>query len=133
MKKNILILFTLIAFMPFFSMSAKADFNDSLKSGTGVIAGVGIGPVVGCVRGLSSGWLKGTKATAKALGNESGLPHNTVGFISGGVVGGAGGAVSGILMGAYDGIKYGIDDPWSPENFSAGGVDLLDYEPFDWK
>lgn len=132
--KNILVALLLVGLlMPVCAPKADADFAGGIKSTTGVISGLVLGTPVGAIRGLSSGWLKGTKATAEALGDSDGIPHNVIGFVSGGVVTGAAGGVSGIFMGGYDAFKYGIDDPWSPENFSAGGVDLLDYDPFDWK
>lgn len=134
MKKNLLLL--MLAVSVLFSVSttkAQAEDWQILKQTTGVVLGVGVGPVIGGLRGLTKGWLWGTDATAEALGDKDGIPHQAIGFATGGVIGGAAGGVSGVLMGAYDGLKYGWDKPWSAENFSWAGSNFTDYEPFKWE
>ncbi len=113
-------------------IQAKADGESIAKQSTGIVSGVVVGPVVGGSRGLAKGWLWGTDATAEALGDKDGVPHRIIGFLTGGVIGAVAGAVSGIGMGAYDGIKYGYDKPWSPENYSWAGSNFTDYDPFKW-
>ena len=134
MKKNLLLVLLVVSTLfPFTTIAAKADgAEDLFKKTTGVVLGVGVGPVVGCVRGFFKGWLWGKDATADALGNKDGAVHQTIGFATGGVVGAAAGGVSGVLMGAYDGIKYGWDKPWTRENFSWAGSGFTDYDPFKW-
>ncbi len=135
MKKNIFVVLLLLSVVfPTCTTKASADdVADFLRSTTGTVLGVALGPPIGGLRGLGSGWVKGTKATAEALGDEDGVAHNAIGFATGGVVGAAAGTVSGVLMGGYDGIRYGWDDPFSPNSYSAGGDDLLDYDPFAWE
>ena len=133
MKKNLFLLLLVVSFM--FQLSttqAKADGDQFLKQTTGIVLGLGIGPAIGGLRGFVKGWLWGKDATAEALGDKKGVPHQIIGFATGGVLGAAAGGVSGVLMGAYDGIKYGWDKPWSPENFSWAGNGLTDYDPFKW-
>lgn len=134
MKKRVLSILLVVSFLvPLCATQAKAgDAGDFVKQTTGIVLGVGVGPAIGGLRGLLKGWILGKDATAEALGNKDGTIHQLVGFSTGGVVGAAAGGVSGVLMGAYDGLKYGFDDPWSPENFSWGGSGLLDYDPFAW-
>ena len=138
MKKN-LFLVVLVVNLMFQVCITRAQANDSmgdvediLKKTTGVVLGVGVGPVLGGLRGLTKGWLWGKDETAEALGNKDGAVHQLVGFATGGVVGAAAGGVSGVLMGAYDGIKYGWDKPWSKESVSYAGSGLTDYDPFKW-
>ena len=132
MKQNLFLFLLVVSFLfPMITIQAKADGEHVLKQTTGVVLGVGIGPVVGAMRGFVKGWLWGTDATAEALGNKDGTPHKIIGFATGGVLGAAAGGVSGVLMGAYDGIKYGWDKPWSAENFSWAGK-YTDYDPFKW-
>ncbi len=134
MKKNLLLVLLAVSFLfPLSITSAKAEAKDFFKQTTGVVLGVGVGPAIGGLRGLLKGWLWGKDATAEALGNKDGVPHQVIGFATGGVVGAAAGGVSGVLMGAYDGIKYGWDKPWTPENFSWAGSGLTDYDPFKWE
>ena len=133
MKKNLFLFLLVVSFVfPFSTTTASANAENIAKQTTGVVLGVGLGPVVGALRGFTKGWLWGKDATAEALGNKDGLPHQAVGFATGGVVGAAAGGVSGLLMGAYDGIKYGWDKPWSKENFSWAGNGFTDYDPFKW-
>ncbi len=133
MKKNLLIVLLMVSILlPISTTTAKAEGSEFLKQTTGVVLGVGVGPAIGCVRGLLSGWLWGKDATAKALGDKDGAAQQVIGFATGGVVGAAAGGVSGVLMGAYDGIKYGWDKPWSKENFSWAGKNFTDYDPFKW-
>ena len=133
MKKNLFLLLLVVSFLlPLSATSAKAAGEEIAKQTTGVVLGLGLGPVVGGVRGLLSGWLWGKDKTAEALGNKDGVPHQVIGFATGGVVGAAAGGVSGVLMGAYDGIKYGWDKPWTKENFSWAGDKFTDYDPFKW-
>lgn len=133
MKKNLLML--LLAVSILFQVSttkAQAEDWQILKQTSGVVLGLGIGPAIGGLRGLMKGWLWGKDETAEALGDKDGVPHQVIGFATGGVVGAAAGGVSGVLMGAYDGLKYGWDKPWSPENFSWAGSNFTDYDPFKW-
>lgn len=133
MKKNLLIVLLMVSILlPISTTTAKAEGSEFLKQTTGVVLGVGVGPVVGGLRGLFSGWLWGKDATAEALGDKDGAAQQVIGFATGGVVGAAAGGVSGILMGAYDGVKYGWDKPWSKENFSWAGKNFTDYDPFKW-
>ena len=132
MRRNLFLLLLVVSFiLPLSTTPAKAEGSEIFKQTTGVVLGVGVGPVVGALRGLAKGWIWGTNATAEALGDKNGLPHKTIGFVTGGVLGAAAGGVSGVVMGAYDGIKYGWDKPWSPENFSWAGK-FTDYDPFKW-
>ena len=134
MKKNLFLLLLVVSFVfPLSTTTAKAEMGDFFKQTTGVVLGVGLGPAIGGARGFTKGWLWGTDATAEALGNKDGLPHKTIGFLTGGVVGAAAGGVSGVLMGAYDGVKYGWDKPWTAENFSWAGKGFTDYDPFKWE
>ena len=137
MKKSMFLVLLLV--VTIFSLSttkAKAHgdmgVEDFFKHTTGIVLGVGVGPAIGGLRGLTKGWLWGKDATAEALGDKDGVPHQVIGFATGGVVGAAAGGVSGVLMGAYDGLKYGWDKPWSKENFSWAGKDFTDYDPFKW-
>ena len=134
MRKNILISLMLVSMlMPICISAAKAfDALHLMKQTSGVVLGVPGGAVIGAARGLVKGWWWGTDSTAEALGNKDGIPHRIVGGISGGLLGGAAGGVAGIAMGAYDGVQYGIDNPWSKENFSWAGEKFTDYEPFTW-
>lgn len=135
MKKNLFLVLLVVSFLfPMTTMKAKADgmVGDLFKQTTGVVLGVGIGPAIGGLRGFLKGWLWGKDETAEALGDKDGAVHQAIGFATGGVVGAAAGGVSGVLMGAYDGIKYGWDKPWSPENFSWAGDNFTDYDPFAW-
>lgn len=134
MRKNLMIAILLVSIlMPIATTEARAlGIMETLKKTSGVILGVGVGPVVGGARGFTKGWLWGTNATAEALGNTDGLPQKMVGFATGGVLGAGAGGVAGVLMGAYDGIQYGWDSPWSKENFSWGGISFTDYDPFTW-
>lgn len=134
MKKKLLVLVLIVSFLfPICTTTAKADdMNQFFKQTTGVVLGLGIGPAIGGLRGLLSGWLWGKDATAEALGDKDGAVHQLIGFATGGVVGAGAGAASGVLMGAYDGLRYGWDKPWSPENFSWAGSDFADYDPFKW-
>jgi hypothetical protein len=134
MKKNLLML--LLAVSILFQVSttkAQAEDWQILKQTTGVVLGLGLGPAIGGLRGMMKGWLWGKDETAEALGDKDGVPHQIIGFATGGVVGAAAGGVSGVLMGAYDGLKYGWDKPWSPENFSWAGSNFTDYDPFKWE
>ena len=131
MKKQFLLLLVVSFLFPMTTIQAKADGANVLKQTTGVVSGVVVGPVAGLTRGFVKGWIWGTDATAEALGNKDGLPHKTIGFVTGGVVGAVAGGVSGIVMGAYDGIKYGWDKPWTAENYSWAGK-FTDYDPFKW-
>ena len=136
MKKNLFLVLLVVSFLfPISTTIAKADMdmNNLFKQTTGVVLGVGIGPAIGGLRGTLKGWLWGKDATAEALGDKDGAVHQLIGFATGGVVGAAAGGVSGVLMGAYDGLKYGWDKPWSPENFSWAGSNLTDYDPFKWE
>lgn len=134
MKKKLLSIVLILSFLfPMCVTRANANGEQLLKQTTGVVLGVGIGPAIGGLRGLLSGWLWGKDATAEALGNKDGAAHQLIGFATGGVVGAAAGGVSGVLMGAYDGLKYGWDDPWSPANFSWAGDNFTDYDPFKWE
>ena len=134
MKKKLLSMLLVASFMLSIcttTAQAKGDMENIFKQTTGVILGVGIGPAIGGLRGFVKGWLWGKDATAEALGDKDGVPHQAIGFATGGVVGAAAGGVSGVLMGAYDGLKYGWDKPWSKENFSWAG-EFTDYDPFKW-
>ncbi|MBI2995896.1 MAG: hypothetical protein HYY52_04245 [Candidatus Melainabacteria bacterium] len=134
MKKNLFLLLLLVSIVfPMSTIKANAAVEDIVKQTTGVVLGVGAGPVVGGLRGFLKGLLWGKDATAEALGDKDGVAQQAVGYATGGVVGAAAGGVSGVLMGAYDGIKYGWDKPWSHENFSCGGKGLTDYDPFKWE
>lgn len=134
MKKNLLVVLLLASLLfPLCTTSAHAEDWTILKQTTGVVLGVGLGPAVGGLRGLTKGWLWGTGATAEALGDKDGVAQQVVGFATGGVIGAAAGGVSGVLMGAYDGLRYGWDKPWSHENFSCAGKDFTDYDPFKWE
>ena len=109
MKKNLLML--LLAVSILFQVSttkAQAEDWQILKQTTGVVLGLGLGPDIGGLRGMMKGWLWGKDETAEALGDKDGVPHQIIGFATGGVVGAAAGGVSGVLMGAYDGLKYEI-------------------------
>ena len=133
MKKNLFLIALLVGTMlPITATKANAEMENVFKQLTGVVLGVGVGPVVGGSRGFVKGWLWGKDATAEALGDKDGAPHQAIGFATGGVLGAAAGGVSGVLMGAYDGIKYGWDKPWTPENFSWAGSGFTDYDPFKW-
>jgi len=134
MKKNLALVLLLSFLLPLCTQNASADDNaivKVLKQTSGVVLGVGIGPVVGGARGLTKGWLSGTDKTADVLGDADGLVQRSVGAVTGGVVIAAAGAASGVLMGAYDGIQYGWDKPLSKENFSYAGK-FTEYEPFKW-
>lgn len=134
MKKNLLLVALIVSCLfPMCAIKAKADGgNEFLKQTTGVVLGVGVGPVIGGLRGFTKGWLWGKDETAEALGNKDGAIHQAIGFATGGVLGAAAGGVSGVLMGAYDGVKYGWDKPWTKENFSWAGSGFTDYDPFKW-
>jgi len=130
MKKKLFVVLLAVSFLlPIGITQAQAAGGDILKQTTGVVLGVGVGPVIGGARGFTKGWLWGKDATAEALGDKDGVAQQALGFATGGVVGAAAG---GVLMGAYDGIKYGWDKPWSKENFSWAGDGFTDYEPFKW-
>src|SRR3989338_565193 len=133
MKKKLFVVLLAVSFLlPIGITQAQAAGGDILKQTTGVVLGVGVGPVIGGARGFTKGWLWGKDATAEALGDKDGVAQQALGFATGGVVGAAACGVSGVLMGAYDGIKYGWDKPWSKENFSWAGYGFTDYEPFKW-
>ena len=132
MKKNLVLVALIVGCLfPMCATKANADGGEFLKQTTGVVLGVGVGPVLGGARGFTKGWMRGKDETAEALGNKDGAVQQVIGFATGGVLGAAAGGVSGVLMGAYDGVKYGWDKPWSPENFSWAGK-FTDYDPFKW-
>lgn len=134
MKKNLIVVLLAASLLfPLCTTSAQADDWMILKQTTGVVLGLGLGPAIGGLRGFMKGWLWGKDATAEALGDKDGVPHQLIGLATGGVVGAAAGGVSGVLMGAYDGLRYGWDKPWSPENLSWAGSDFTDYDPFKWE
>lgn len=133
MKKEILAGLTMVAVCSSIinpSQVQAKEVGEMLKGTAGVVFGVPVGGAVGGIRGLCVGGVKGTKATAEALGNKSGIVHNIVGAPTGGLLGGVWGGLSGISMGVYDGVRYGWSDGIGPKSISASGTDLLDYDPF---
>ena len=133
MKKNLVLVALIVGCLfPMCATKANADGGEFLKQTTGVVLGVGVGPVLGGARGFTKGWMRGKDETAEALGNKDGAVQQVIGFATGGVLGAAAGGVSGVLMGAYDGVRYGWDKPWTKENFSWAGSDFTDYDPFKW-
>lgn len=128
--KKIILYFLTFSLLNFFTPSyAKGEkVLEVLKQTGGVISGFTLGPVIGGLRGCMKGWKIGTDYSAEYLGDKEGSVHRSVGFLFAGPVVGTGGFFYGLLMGAYDGISYGISDPFSRESFSLQGDSILDYD-----
>lgn len=126
------VILLIVFFLSSANLKSEATFKEGVTKTTAVVSGICIGPFVGAGRGLAKGATWGTMSVASGLGDEDGIPHTVVGAVTGGVVGGFAGGVAGLFKGPYDAVRYGIDKPFSQENFSTAGQDFLDYEPFDW-
>ena len=100
-----------------------------VKSTGAVLIGTPIGFFTGASRGATSKSTDYSDTLAEEMGDGTfarvvGYP---LGFIGGAFIGGIGGAVKGI----YNGIYYGVEEPYSPENFTVDG-DFSDFDPFNY-
>jgi hypothetical protein len=97
----------------------------------GVLAGFTFGSLTGMVRGSATGVIVGTDFTSELLGNKEGSVERAVGVLTGGLASGFVGGGFGLLMGAYDGVTYGVSDPFTKENLSLTGDYFTDYKLLD--
>ncbi|MBI1859245.1 MAG: hypothetical protein HYR97_09065 [Candidatus Melainabacteria bacterium] len=141
-RENLIAFLLIILFLFGCVQSVSARPLDNINSGLkqtgeiivqtgGVITGFTFGSLIGMVRGYSKGAIVGTDFASELLGNKEGSVERSVGFLSGGFLAGFTGGAYGLLMGAYDGITYGVSDPFSKENLSLTGDYFTDYELLD--
>ena len=129
--KKISIVLVMISLFQFSVISVQASVGNVLKQTGGVFTGVLVSPIVGGFRGAVKCARLGTDYVAKGLGNKDSSFARGVGYLTGGVVGACGCGVAGIVKGGYDGIKYGIDKPFTKENYSLTGNGITDYNVLD--
>lgn len=110
---------------------AEANVGKFFKRSGAILLGSTLGTVVAVPRGFVKGAFVGKDLVTKGLNNSDSLSKQAVGFLSGGVIGAPAGAIAGLCSGIYDGIYYGYNDPFSAQNFSAGGKNILDYDVFN--
>lgn len=133
-RKTLIILlsiFLLIAHCQHKSYALSDNAKETLLKTGGVFSGITISPFIGSIRGLAKGFKLGTDYTSEMLGNKEGSVHRMLGFGTGGIIGGVAGLSAGLLMGAHEGVRYGIESPFSKENFSLGGTSFIDYNLLD--
>ena len=126
-KKILLVSLSTILLTAQCTNKSSATVKEVLLKTGGVFTGITVSPFIGGIRGLTKGFRLGTDVASVMLGDKEGSVHRMVGFGTGGIIGGAGGWYAGLLMGAYEGVKYGIESPFSKENFSLGGNGFSDY------
>jgi len=126
--KNIIILILAISFFQISALSANAcACKGAIKKTGGVISGLVVAPMVGLVRGFGRGAKLGTDYTAELIGGSNIPAGRAASFLTGGLLNGALGAGVGLVKGGYEGIHYGIQKPFSKENYSLTGKSFTDY------
>lgn len=126
--------FVLLSVIPLFQLSvisAHASVGKVLKQTGGVTTGLLISPIVGGFRGAVKCSRLGADHVAKELGNKDSSFARGFGYLTGGVVGACGCGIAGLVKGGYDGIKYGVDKPFTKENYSLTGNGITDYNVLD--
>lgn len=130
MKKFFVVL-SIISLFQISTVSASADVKKVLKQTGGVTTGIIISPMVGAFRGAVKCSRLGTDYVAEGLGNKNSSFARGVGFLSGGLVSACGCGIAGLIKGGYDGVKYGIDKPFTKENYSLTGNGITHYNVLD--
>lgn len=129
--KKFFVLLAVISLFQFSTASVHAGAGKVLKQTGGVTTGLLISPMVGGFRGAVKCSRLGADYVAKGLGNKDSSFARGFGYLSGGVVGACGCGIAGIIKGGYDGIKYGIDKPFTKANYSLTGNGITDYNVLD--
>lgn len=125
--KNFIVLLSAISLFQISVTSANATVGEVLKQTGGVTTGVIVSPMVGAFRGAVKCSRLGADYVAKELGNRESSFARGIGYLTGGVVGACGCGIGGLVKGGFDGIKYGIEKPFTKENYSLTGNSITDY------
>ncbi len=125
--KKIAVLISIISILQINLNPVYANPKGVLKKTGGVFSGIIISPMVGGFRGCCKGAKLGTNYVADIVGGSTSSFARGLGFLTGGLVNGALGAIAGGIKCGYEGVKYGLEKPFTKENYCLTGNGITDF------